>query len=87
LNTKVEVVFIGRYATQLNISSEYVCVHSDISQGCNDVQKHLENKYNILPPYMLLINGIHSISACRTNPDTLLKDGDVFKLIPYISGG
>ncbi len=47
--------------------------------------KYLKDSYGIVPPFNLLINGMHMIGAMKKG--VILKNGDDIKLIPFLSGG
>jgi hypothetical protein len=59
------------------------CVLKD---AVNDVTDYLDS-LNISSAYILYLNNTFVKSALKQNPNWPISEGDVFKVIPIVSGG
>lgn len=81
----IKIRYYGRYADRAGLAEEQLDVDPDVGNACQAVAGHLARKYGIEPPYNLLINDKHMIGAMKAG--LRLKDGDVFHVLPFMSGG
>lgn len=87
MDTRVHIAYFGKYKIICGVEGEGITVDSDIAIAGEQIQSFLRKKYDILPPYSLLLDGLHLISAVKNRADRPLKDGDVFQLLSFHSGG
>jgi molybdopterin converting factor small subunit len=82
---KVKIVYLGKYERRACKKEESILVEADMESAAIQIKSFLLDKYGFKPPYSILINQQHLISAVK-NKDPL-KEGDSFRLIPLLSGG
>jgi len=82
---EVKIVFLGKYERRACIKEESILVEADIETAGKQIKSFLQNKYDFKPPYNILINQQHLISAVKNKIP--LKEGDSFILLPLLSGG
>ena len=85
MSVKIKLEYYGRYAAKAGLKNEEVSVSENIAATYEHLVKYLKEKYGFEPPFVLMLNNMHIIGAVKEN--IRLKDGDVFKLLPFMSGG
>lgn len=80
----VKIAYFGRFRDKAGLEEE-LSVDEDIANAWGFILKHLKNSYGFTPPFIMMVNNMHINGALKEN--IRLKDGDSFKLIPFLSGG
>lgn len=81
----VIIRYYGRFAERTGRAEEPLEVDSEIAKAYQAVAAHLAANYKIQPPYNIIINEKHLMGAIKLK--MLLQDGDVFHVLPFMSGG
>ena len=82
-------VYIDLYGMLKGTTGKKRCVlavSSVLKEAVNDVTGYLDS-LNIASTYILYINNTFVKSALEQNADCQISEGDVFKVIPIVSGG
>ncbi len=85
MNVTIKIKYMGRYAKKTGVRIEELKVNENIEEAYQYLVKYFKEKYDFDPPYILMVNNMHIIGAIKNNIP--LKNGDVFKLLSFISGG
>jgi molybdopterin converting factor small subunit len=85
MEVKIIIQYNGKYQTKTGIQSEEVIIKEDIKEACHEIQEYLLRSYRIEPPYLLMVRDMHMIGAVKKN--LKLADGDIFRVMPFLSGG
>ncbi len=86
MNVTVKMEYYAWYSTKTGLKSEEISVSPDVELAYESIVTYLEETYGITTPFILMLGNTHIIRALKQK--TVLKDGDVFKLVPtVISGG
>lgn len=83
----VTVEYFGRYMNTTGRKTELLQVPPTLSNAYEKIQEYLSEKYGIVPPYIIMANNMSIIGALKKDKDMRLTENDVFKLVPFISGG
>lgn len=83
---KVKITYHGRYTSLTGVESEMLELPLLLSQSYENLRGYLRDKYAINPPYIMMINNMNIIGALKKDK-YILKEEDVIKIIPFISGG
>lgn len=81
----ITIKYNGKYSVRTGIESEEILVDDQISEAYKSIMDHLKLKYQIVPPFLLMVRGMHIIGAVKK--DIKLNDGDIFQVLPFLSGG
>jgi len=85
MNVTVSIFYLGKYRQITGKAEEEIEVPEMIKQAFERIIDHLKTMYGITPPFNLMVNGSHVIGAIKKG--MVLKDKDIFNLIPFITGG
>lgn len=81
----VKIEYLGGYAARTGVKTEELSVNENIEDAYRDLIKYLKEKHDIQPPFVLMHGNMHIIGAVKSNIP--VKPGDVFKILPFLSGG
>lgn len=84
---KVKIEYHGRYRNLTGVESEMIELPLLLPQAYENLRNYVRDKYAINPPYIMMINNMNIIGALKKDRNYLLKEEDIFKIIPFISGG
>lgn len=84
---KVKIEYHGRYTNLTGVKSEMVGLPLLLPQAYDNLRNYVRDKYDISPPYIMMINNKNIIGALKKDCNYILKKEDVFKIISFISGG
>ena len=79
------IKYFGYYKKKAGKAEESYVAQRSISDMMTELTKYLKREYDILPPFALLVDGEHILSAQKKQ--MILDGGEVIKIIPHISGG
>lgn len=85
MDVTIKVEYHGVYAHKTGNQTEVLLVNEDIKEAYRYIIEYLKEKHGLEPPFILMVGNMHIIGAVKKG--TLLKDGDTFKLFPFMSGG
>lgn len=81
---KVTIQYIG-YASRTGCKTEVLSISENIDEAYPFLVQYLNEKYQIQPPFLLMMDSYHIIGAVKRHLP--VKEGSVFKVLPFISGG
>lgn len=84
---KIKIEYYGHFRKITGNKTEILEVPYYLESAYELIRNYLLFKYNIVPPYILMVNGIHIISALKKDKNKLLKENDIFHVMPSTSGG
>ena len=84
--TNVYIDLYGMLKGTTGKKRRVLSVSSLLKEALNDVTGYLDS-LNISSSYILYVNNTFVKSALERNPDRRVSEGDVFKVIPIVSGG
>lgn len=87
MQVEVMLKYGGHFAVQTGCAQEPLEVDEQVEAACGQVQRFVQQRYQICPPYILLVGNQHMIGACKKRKDQPLQRGEVFQLLPFVSGG
>ena len=87
MQVEVMLKYVGHFAVQTGCPCEPLEVDEQVATACEQVQRFVRQRYQICPPYILLVGNQHMIGACKNRKDRPLRPGEVFQLLPFVSGG
>ncbi len=87
LNALVRHEYYGRFAEKTGKSYEEFTVSNKLQEANDFIMRYLAQQYDIKPPFIFMLGKTHISGALSRQRDIPLKDGDTFKLLPFISGG
>lgn len=87
MTVTVKLEYYGRYVEKTGKLSEELSVSTKLQEAYDFITKYITQKYEIMPPFILMFEKMHITGALKKQADTPIKDGDTFKLLPFISGG
>jgi len=82
---RIKVIYHGSCAAEAGVDSDELEISSDIKVAYEFLIRHLTNDKGFKPPFLLLVRDQNITGAIKKN--IKLIDGDVFHVIPHISGG
>ncbi|HYE69581.1 MAG TPA: hypothetical protein VEA58_13270 [Anaerovoracaceae bacterium] len=82
---KIEIKYYGKYYAKTGLLSEEIFVDDEMNHAYKAIMDYLKRKRNIDPPFLLMIRGEHVMGAIKKGMQ--LREGDVFSVIPFLSGG
>ena len=82
---KIEIKYYGKYYKKTGSYSEELFVDDDINNAYKAIMEFLKQQRNIDPPFLLMIRGAHVVGAIKKGMQ--LREGDVFSVMPFLSGG
>ena len=85
MSVKVKLIYIGIYQQKTGRKEETLNVEKNMDSANAAITEYLKDTYGIVPPFNLLVNGMHVIGAIKRG--IVLKDADEIKLVPFLSGG
>ena len=84
---KVRIEYNGHYASKAGKLAEMIETSSDLVQAYHEIVQYFLDAYAITPPFILMLGNKHIEGAIRQRKEVPLNSDDVFKLIPFLSGG
>lgn len=81
----ITIKYNGKYSVRAGKRSEEILVDDQINEAYKSIMDHLKLRYQIVPPFLLMVRGMHIMGAVKRN--IKLNDGDVFQVLPFLSGG
>ncbi|MCP4403484.1 MAG: MoaD/ThiS family protein [bacterium] len=85
-NTNVYIDLYGMLKGSSGKKRHVLAVSSVLKDAVKDVREYL-GSLNIPSSYILYVNDTFVKSALERHSDYLMSEGDVFKVIPIVSGG
>jgi len=83
----VTLEYHGRFRQMAGADREVVPVPPTLAEAVSAVGGYVQERYGITPPYIMMINNRHVVGAMKHEGARPLKESDVFRLLPVISGG
>ncbi|MDO4270146.1 MAG: hypothetical protein Q4C72_04380 [Eubacteriales bacterium] len=87
MQVEVTIKYGGHYASLTGCPQESIAVDDHVTAACEQVQRHVRQRYQICPPYILLVGNQHMIGACKKRQNQPIRQGEIFQLLPFVSGG
>ena len=81
----VKIYYNGKYMAKAGVQSEEIKVDRDINHAYKAIMEHLQQEHGIAPPLLLMVRGMHVMGAIHKK--VRLSEGDVFQVLPFLSGG
>lgn len=81
----IKISYMGKYKQITGKDAEELEVPETMKEASENITDFLNNKYKIIPPFTLLVNGMHIIGAIKKG--IVLKGQEEFNLIPFMSSG
>lgn len=85
--TCVKIEYFGHFIDLAGKASELFETSSDLRQAYTELLDYLKKSYAIGPPFILMIGNQHILGALKKRGDLPLGPDEVFRLIPFMSGG
>lgn len=86
---EVEIVieYFGWYAEKAGKNSETLRVSSRLSEAYDTITGHVMQTYGMNPPYIMLLGNKHIQHVLKRQSNLVLNGNEVFKILPFLSGG
>lgn len=85
MTIRITLVYYGKFAERTGRKEDVLEVNELAGRAYETVAKYLREQYGIIPPFNMMLNGKHIISAVKGG--VRLNTGDFIKLLPFYSGG
>lgn len=83
----IRLEYYGSFSEKTGKPYEEVTVSNRLQEANDFLMRYLAQQYDIKPPFIFMFGKIHISGALSRQGDIPLKDGDTFRLLPFISGG
>lgn len=85
MNVDIVIRYNGKYRAKAGVQSEELAVSENVEEAYRFIMDHLQQNHGIEPPFLLMVRNMHVIGAVKKN--IRLTNGDVFQVLPFMSGG
>lgn len=85
--TTVKIEYLGHFMDLTGQSCDTIETSTNLRQAYHEVLSYLHRQYGIEPPMIMLLGDKHITGAIKQRGDEPLHPQDVFKVIPFMSGG
>jgi hypothetical protein len=83
----VTIEYIGFMSKIVGCNTESIEIINDMDNIAPQITSFLKNKYSIMQPILILVEGKNLISFIKEHKGEKITEGTCFKVMPVFSGG